>query len=198
MDPVVLRALAEHIDQALQEDGADQQVGGGIGIERSEPAETLLGCEMVCDRAHEHVAAQGRPMDLGHESMEQGWITDEVGEHRQDGYLELVRPSNEVVYAILRGACTGDRQAGDVLLEEVFEAPKEARDEQLGLVGEVVVEDAVGQPCRSSDVAARDRLRPALSQEGIGRVKEAPADLERRCRTTSAGPGGRVAHIDVW
>ena len=53
-------------------------------------------------------------------------------------------------------------------------------EEQVVLVGEMVVEDADGQLGRVGDVPTRDRARAVVRQERLGRVEQAAADLFRR------------------
>ena len=115
-----------------------------------------------------------------HEEATEEWrVPDEVGEHRQDRDLDFVGATDDLGQTCLDGGLIG-RGQGAVRGRQPIEPPDQRGQEQIVLVGEVVVEDPVGEPRRTGNVAARDRRRPAIGEEMLCGVDQAGADVACR------------------
>jgi hypothetical protein len=178
--------MAEDVEQALEEHGADDQVGRSLEVDDAHSTHVALALQEAAHRTGEELAAERGAVDLDEEPLEECRIADEVREHREEGDLDRVGTTDDGPQAVDDVCDTWLDCIGVVRGGDPIESPYERGQEELVLVGEVVVEDAVGEPGRARDVAARDGDGPSLGEEGLCRVEQASADLVGR----GSGPLG--------
>jgi hypothetical protein len=188
------RPRGDEVLERREEGRADEEVGRGEWVCIADPPIATLGGEVPLDGVHEDVRAQGRTVDLGHEPAEEGRLREDVGEHRKRGGMEPVRAGHEAGEARFEvGWGSAGRPGLQLSVEradEALEPPDERRQDEIVLVGEVVVEDAVRDAGFAGDVARRDGRRLALRDEGLRRNQQPAPELEGSRGSPTDGPGG--------
>jgi hypothetical protein len=94
------------------------------------------------------------------------------------------------------------RHLGPERLDQPFEAPDERGHDELVLVVEVVVEEAVRDGRPPGDVAGRDRGGLPLGEEGLCRIEEPAPELlgavGSEARPMAATSARGSCHVRAW
>ena len=78
--PDIGRAVTEDVDEGLDEDGAENDVGRRDRVDRSQLTARLLRADALDDRTTQRIAAKRRSVDFDEEPLEEGWVADKVGQ----------------------------------------------------------------------------------------------------------------------
>src|SRR6266850_206803 len=184
-------AMEKMVAQRGVEACGEHQAGDRFGLGGGRhPPKLLLGPQIGRDhgsrarRAHgtlvHHVAHTGKQLLVG----------EERAYERRDPEMEGERALQNSLEVFLHGVLPDLQGKAMQYVGKITELMQHHREDQLGLVAEMIVERALGDVRRTGDVARRDTAQALRGQEPHGRGDEFFLLIDRRGTGSDAGCNG--------